>query len=354
MLVEEALNKYGYYVFNNNRPTGFPDGIFIATKRTATYLSVVIIADGERVTHKEHIKDVEALCKDRYTYLIGNNVKYCGMIICYGHEKVKKSLLGAGSVMLMSVTGKLYISHKKREDFYGVCDALKEYCTQRHADHEKRNAFIDENDTHTVFATYLLAIITIGLYALYRFKGIQEFGDANILGISAQTVLKDGDYNRLFTYMFAHSGIIHLFYNSIAIATFGKILEERIGAVKFLLVYIYGGIYAGLISCLEKFDNGNLDIISVGASGAIYALAGAVAIYEIYNAIRYQDSSIIRILLTEIVFISSGFFFTNVDNACHIGGYVVGAVFGATLIIVEKLMQYYKYNKACKKLDDRT
>ena len=104
------------------------------------------------------------------------------------------------------------------------------------------------------------------------------------------------DFNlaQLFTYMFMHGGFTHIFFNMFALFMFGRILEQVWGPRRFLFYYIVCGVGAGLIQELVQYihysvelsayDSVNIGgeiismaqylnkIITVGASGAIYAI----------------------------------------------------------------------------------
>jgi len=75
----------------------------------------------------------------------------------------------------------------------------------------------------------------------------------------------------IITYMFLHGSFQHLFYNMFALALFGSILEKIIGGKKFLLTFFVSGIIAGIGSVIFY-------AASIGASGAIYGVMGALAV----------------------------------------------------------------------------
>jgi len=76
---------------------------------------------------------------------------------------------------------------------------------------------------------------------------------------------------QLFTYMFAHGGMMHIFFNMLALASFGPILESYWGDKKFLLFYISTGIGAAVIYAILNFFTGTGGPM-LGASGAIYGI----------------------------------------------------------------------------------
>ncbi len=75
----------------------------------------------------------------------------------------------------------------------------------------------------------------------------------------------------IITYVFLHANAQHLFYNMIAFATFGLILERLIGGKRFLIAFFSSGIIAGLGGMLFYTS-------SIGASGAIYGILGTLVV----------------------------------------------------------------------------
>ncbi|MDZ7649636.1 MAG: rhomboid family intramembrane serine protease [Cytophagales bacterium] len=78
---------------------------------------------------------------------------------------------------------------------------------------------------------------------------------------------------QFFTYMFAHGGFGHIFFNMFALASFAPILEGYWGEKKFLIFYLATGIGAGIIYAAANFFLGTgAGGIMLGASGAIYGI----------------------------------------------------------------------------------
>jgi len=78
---------------------------------------------------------------------------------------------------------------------------------------------------------------------------------------------------QFFTYMFAHGGMGHIFFNMLALASFAPILESYWGDKKFLIFYLATGIGAGIIYALINYFLGSgAGGIMLGASGAIYGI----------------------------------------------------------------------------------
>ena len=146
------------------------------------------------------------------------------------------------------------------------------------------------------------------------------------------------------THMFMHGGFWHLFFNMYTLWIFGSVLERVWGTKKFLLFYFVTGLGAALVhtgvewlqmhNWLAEAAGGSyaaqLSIHTlkmtptVGASGAIYGLLGAMLLLTKKKGSRYTGMSYSTMLLLAATAICLGFFEPNVDNLGHIGGFLGG------------------------------
>ena len=80
-------------------------------------------------------------------------------------------------------------------------------------------------------------------------------------------VTQQGEYYRLFTCMFLHFGVQHLFYNMLLLIFVGDMLEKVAGKIRYLLIYLGGGLLGNFLSMMVAEKTGNF-AVSAGASGA--------------------------------------------------------------------------------------
>jgi len=139
-----------------------------------------------------------------------------------------------------------------------------------------------------------------------------------------------GQWWRLVTYMFLHAGIWHILFNMWCLWDLGRLCESLYGRWTYAGLYFITGIAGGLTSI-----GWNPVVLSVGASGAVFGLAGAlIASFYLgeFSLPRLAISGTLRSLVIFAVFnIVIGQFFGGVDNACHIGGLVSGLILGALI-----------------------
>lgn len=175
-------------------------------------------------------------------------------------------------------------------------------------------------------AVYIYTSIVGGNFFTTSNSMVFEYGQVNGL------VLYYGAYYQLFTAMFVHATIIHLAGNMLFLLVFGLRGEEMFSLPEFLAVYILGGL-AGNVLSLSLGPN----LVSVGASGAIFAMFGACAIY----ARRSIGQSIVGALVFGffLLMISSG---ENVNYLAHIGGLFAGLGMGYVLARRRKPQRGYQ------------
>ena len=154
----------------------------------------------------------------------------------------------------------------------------------------------------------------------------------------------NGQLWRLFTCVFLHGGILHLIFNMFALLYVGSLLEKVIGKNKYIFAYAICGIAAS-ISSLMMHEN----VVSVGASGAIFGLFGVLLPLLISKKINFPNISVDKLLLNISLFvlynIVAGFNKSGIDNAAHIGGLFTGVIIGIlySIAAMEKIKPILAY-----------
>lgn len=189
----------------------------------------------------------------------------------------------------------------------------------------KKNAKLDKLfSKKTPYITYIIMGIC---FIMFLITGMGN--DTGVLieyGANLDVLVKNGEYYRLLTSMFLHSGLLHLFFNMYALYIIGPQVESFFGKTKYLIIYLLSGISGSLLSVAF-----NVNTVSVGASGAIFGLFGAL-LYFGYNYRGYLGNVIkTQILPVVIINLIFGFISTGVDVAGHIGGLIGGIIVSSVL-----------------------
>jgi Flp pilus assembly protein TadD len=130
--------------------------------------------------------------------------------------------------------------------------------------------------------------------------------------------------------MFLHGGLMHIAFNMWCLWDLGALCESLYGRWTFAAIYLTTGIAAGLASVAW-----NPAVLSVGASGAIFGLAGAlIASFSLgeFSLPRVAISGTLRSLLFFVGFnVLFGTLSPGIDNGAHGGGLISGLIFGALI-----------------------
>ena len=173
--------------------------------------------------------------------------------------------------------------------------------------------------------TVLFILLNILIFLVVDFTGGSE-NTAHMIECGAAyppLILENGEIYRLFTCMFLHFGIEHLLNNMLVLFVLGSRLEQVIGKIKFLLIYLIGGVFGNVISLLIELRTQDF-AVSAGASGAVFAVMGAMIYIVIRNKGWLGDLSMRQILVMAAFSLYFGFASTGVDNTAHVGGMVSG------------------------------
>lgn len=165
--------------------------------------------------------------------------------------------------------------------------------------------------------TYVLIAINVIIFLLGMILNLSD----TFINLFANygPLVTEGQYYRLFTSMFIHANLFHILFNMYALYLLGSQAEGFFGKGKFLVIYILSGISGSLLSILL-----NQGSVSVGASGAIFGILGAL-LYFGYNNRVYLGNTLIREIVPVILInLAFGFMMTGVDNFAHIGGLIGG------------------------------
>ena len=141
---------------------------------------------------------------------------------------------------------------------------------------------------------------------------------------------------RLISSIFLHGGIIHLLCNMYSLYIIGPQLESFFGKTKFIIIYIFSGIVGNLLSMTLLQSN----VVSVGASGALFGLLGSLLYFGYHYRVYLSGvikSQIIPLIILNLLI---GFSVPGINNLAHIGGLLGGILITMTVGVK------YKSNKS--------
>lgn len=174
---------------------------------------------------------------------------------------------------------------------------------------------------------------------LGRFS-FQPLKENPLFGPSAATLEKMGalEWNkvahghqgwRLITCMWLHAGVIHVLANMLSLIFIGIRLEQQFGFVRVGIIYLVSGFGGSILSSLFIQQN-----ISVGASGALFGLLGAMLSELLTNWTIYSNKIAALLTLVFIIAINLAVgILPHVDNFAHIGGFMSGFLLGFVFLL---------------------
>lgn len=174
----------------------------------------------------------------------------------------------------------------------------------------------------TPFLTYALIAVNIlvaGLIYLYALQSGKRY-DAllSVFGAKVNASIMAGEYWRLITPVFLHSGLVHLLINCYSLYVVGVTVEKVYGHLKFAVIYFFAGLMGSIFSFMFSIHNG------VGASGAIFGLMGALLYFGLQKPSLFRSYFGYSVITTIVINLAYGFSNAGIDNFAHMGGLVGG------------------------------
>lgn len=271
--------------------------------------------------------DIAAISTDHLQLKFSLNKK---MPIGIFRRKTSTTMLSLGGMDAAEKTAMLRAIDRYRDKL----SAAPASSLTEQAEHEQQFNDQLEQLSPVPWATYgLIALnIAVWLATLYLGGGIQGSPADKLLqwGGNAASEVQKGQWWRLLSATFLHSGLLHVAMNMLGLYAAGVTLERIYGARQFLLVYFASGLIGSALS-LSWTAQGS---VSVGASGAVFGILGAlvVAVLKHKDKLPRRFSSRITGLGVYVVYaLIQGFSESGIDNAAHIGGLLGGCLLALIL-----------------------
>ncbi|MCM1244542.1 MAG: rhomboid family intramembrane serine protease [Roseburia sp.] len=199
---------------------------------------------------------------------------------------------------------------------------------------------MDENAGNEKIPFITLIFVAANVIAFFYTEMNGSSLDANYMisaGAMYGPAFLDGhEYYRVFTHFFLHFGLEHLASNMVSLLVLGYALENRIGRGWYCFIYLFSGIFAGLVSVFYNLS-AYQERVSCGASGAIYGLMGALFVVLIINRRNNLQKEAFRFLLYIVLILYSGMQDSGIDNTAHVGGFLGGFLVCVVMCIKKKM-----------------
>jgi rhomboid protease GluP len=180
-------------------------------------------------------------------------------------------------------------------------------------------------------ATATLMAINIAVYIGMVVTGGFQFSGEQLIrwGGNYGPLTISGEYWRLMTAGFVHGSIAHIGINMWCLYSLGRLSEQLFGKWQTFMIYMLTGVGGALLSV--TYDPGRL---SVGASGAVFGIAGAVVAGLKFGDLEIPEGQRRATLSSVVMFAIISFSLGGIgrtDNMCHLGGFITGLMLGLPL-----------------------
>ena len=186
-----------------------------------------------------------------------------------------------------------------------------------------------------VAVTLGLASLNAFVYLLMVVGGVDALQPASpdliAWGSNYTPLTTGGQWWRLLTACVLHGGVVHLLLNTYGLLFIGSLLEPLVGRSRLLLLYWFTGI-GGSVASLWWHTGG---VNSVGASGAIFGLYGAMLALTAANTIQLSRPARAALFVHTLYIVGANFATvtnSNVDHAAHLGGLLAGLLLAWPLL----------------------
>ena len=324
--IERYLGRSGFQKLGANIP-----GMSVYFTIENSYINALVMADadGESQVTREVLDSF--LEKSDWKAPNGETIDVHALTVIFCSDISKARAVGENQTFCWYVdtqTEQLIIDENKCEDFYGMKRVLEKALSEPEEPESKQPELNSEvthvqpKKAYVCYVNYGLLIANIILFFLCIFQGEFFYGKGSLDPVY---MINENQWYRVITCMFLHGDVYHLSSNMIYLYTLGDMVEKELGHIRYFLLYMLSGL-AGSAGSLA-FSILTKDFTpSLGASGAIFGVTGALLWIILRNKGRHADITIPKIIFLIAYSLYNGFVSTNIDNAAHLGGLIGGFV----------------------------
>lgn len=191
---------------------------------------------------------------------------------------------------------------------------------------------IESSNRKAIFTMILFGInVAMWLYTEYIGSSTDSETLLRLGAMYTPYIIEDHEYLRLIQSMFLHIGFLHLAFNMFGLYIFGSRLEGYLKRWQYPVIYIGSGVIGSLASLAEEVLLGR-DVISAGASGAIYGLMGSLLVITKILKRPIDGVNTYILWMMFILGIVQSVATPQVNVTAHIGGFVGGILL--TLLVL--------------------
>lgn len=329
-------------------PSNLPEFNFYCRREIqgVTVLHVIDYRQGLYISEDQyaHLKErIEAFFRDRGE----REIHVMTLVLCDDMEKARK--LGEKDSFCWIIDSRAYrllIYETQVADFYGWKNILEEYLfsliQERRKEAEPKPAGKPEVADflrNVSWANVILVAVNAIVFLICTFTGdlLYNKGAFHVMSIL------QGEWYRLFTSMFLHWNVEHIFSNMIVLYYVGSIVERKLGPLPYIALYMFSGLAGNIFSmCYEMLAG--IGGSSAGASGAVFGVEGALLFLVMSHRGKLESMTAGRVAFAIAFSLYCGFTSAGVNNAAHVGGVLMGFAAAAVIMACKRIKMLSSYN----------
>ena len=339
--LEHYLVTEGFFPLTSN-----VSDISALVKFESNLLNILQIIDykNDLYLDKEQYEEVKRSLRGAFQDKGVSEIHILSLIL--SEEKERGRLLGEEDPFCWQIdveNAELIIEEDKQPDFYGIKGTLQNFLDKwkenpEQFDEKEEAEEITVSKRQKVAAYFknapIISLIIIAINLILCFccmvNPVYFYGK----GCISLSYIMKGEYYRLLTAIFLHGSVDHYFSNMLLLYFLGDILEKRAGRIRFLVVYLFTGVFGNILSCFQEYLTGTF-YISYGASGAVFGLIGML-FYLVIRRDRDIHISMPAMFFMVAYSIYSSFVGEQVNVAAHLGGLISGMLLMFVLYLRRK------------------
>ncbi|MDE7231547.1 MAG: rhomboid family intramembrane serine protease [Lachnospiraceae bacterium] len=335
--LEELFFSQGY----DKIPSNLPEFIFYC-RREAQGINVLYVIDYRQNLYisADQYDHIKKKIIDFFQARGERGVHVMALVLCADTEKARQLCEKDSFCWIIDTQAyRLMIHETKASDFYGWKNLLEEYLFELEKEGGETQIFDETVPKKTIdlrelsWTNIVLVSVNVIVFLICTFTGNMLYNKG---ALSVMELGRGGQIYRLFTSMFLHWNVEHLFSNMIVLYYVGALVERELGPLPYTVLYLLSGLAGNIFSIGYELLSGIYGS-SAGASGAIFGVEGALLFLVMIRREKLGTMPVGRVAFAVAFSLYCGFTSAGVDNAAHVGGVLMGFITAAVIAVCKRM-----------------
>lgn len=335
--LEELFLSQGY----DKIPSNLPEFIFYC-RREAQGINVLYVIDYRQNLYisADQYDHIKKKIIDFFQARGEREVHVMALVLCADPEKARQLCEKDSFCWIIDTQAyRLMIHETQASDFYGWKNLLEEYLFVLEKESGEAPIFDETVQKKTInlqelsWTNIVLVSVNVIVFLICTFTGNMLYNKG---ALSVTELWRGGQVYRLFTSMFLHWNVEHLFSNMIVLYYVGALVERELGPLPYTVLYLLSGLAGNIFSIGYELLSGIYGS-SAGASGAIFGVEGALLFLVMIRREKVGTMPVGRVAFAVAFSLYCGFTSAGVDNAAHVGGVLMGFTTAAVIAVCKRM-----------------